>query len=182
MAGEGICSLIYRIRASQVTLWVKNSVMQETQVLSAGCVSCGWEDPLRRAWQSLRILAWTIPWTEEPGGCGPQGRIETTQVRWPHMHTCTPSRQFDLWQCFNRVFCLMEPRLHVCHFSFEKNAWTPLMALLCAVKRLPRGSTCWGIPDETFTLARWEMPPGRGPVLSKWEFCLRQQKQRTDLG
>ena len=28
--------------------------------------SLGWEDPQRRAWQP--ILAWRIPWTEEPGG------------------------------------------------------------------------------------------------------------------
>ena len=39
-------------------------VMQETQVRSLG-----WEDPLEeeRATHS-NILAWRIPWTEEPGG------------------------------------------------------------------------------------------------------------------
>ena len=38
--------------------------MQEMQVLSLG-----WEDPLEKkmATQSS-ILAWKIPWTEEPGG------------------------------------------------------------------------------------------------------------------
>ena len=30
--------------------------------------SLGWEDPWRRAWQPTSILAWKIPWTEEPGG------------------------------------------------------------------------------------------------------------------
>ena len=44
---------------------VKNlSAMKETQVQSLG-----WEDPLEKemATQSS-ILAWKIPWTEEPGG------------------------------------------------------------------------------------------------------------------
>ena len=39
------------------------SVKQET------CVqSLGQEDPWRRKWQLSSILAWEIPWTEEPGG------------------------------------------------------------------------------------------------------------------
>ena len=38
--------------------------MQETQVLSL----C-WEDPLERGMAThSSILAWRIPWTEEPGG------------------------------------------------------------------------------------------------------------------
>ena len=44
---------------------VKNlSVMQETQV-----VSLGWEDTLEKGMLThFSILAWKIPWTEEPGG------------------------------------------------------------------------------------------------------------------
>ena len=38
--------------------------MQETQVQSLG-----WEDPLEKEMAShSSILAWRIPWTEEPGG------------------------------------------------------------------------------------------------------------------
>ena len=39
--------------------------MQETQVRSLG-----WEDPLEKeiATPSSIIIAWRIPWTEEPGG------------------------------------------------------------------------------------------------------------------
>ena len=38
--------------------------MQETWVLSLG-----WEDPLAKAMAPhSNILAWRIPWTEEPGG------------------------------------------------------------------------------------------------------------------
>ena len=49
---------------------------QETQVLSL----C-WEDPLEEAMATHSgILAWRIPWTEEPGRLqvyGPQGRKES---------------------------------------------------------------------------------------------------------
>ena len=37
--------------------------MQETQILSLG-----WEDPLKKEMAThSSILAWKIPWTEEPG-------------------------------------------------------------------------------------------------------------------
>ena len=40
------------------------SIMQETQVQSLG-----WEDPLEKGMAThSSILAWRIPWTEEPGG------------------------------------------------------------------------------------------------------------------
>ena len=53
------------ILASLVAQIVKNlPAIQETQVQSLG-----WDDPLEKkmATYSL-ILAWRIPWTEEPGG------------------------------------------------------------------------------------------------------------------
>ena len=52
-------------RASLVAQKVKNSpVMQETWVQSLG-----WEDPLEKEMAThSSILAWRIPWTEEPGG------------------------------------------------------------------------------------------------------------------
>ena len=41
----------------------KMPAMQETQVQSLG-----WEDPLEKELATLsNILAWRIPWTEEPG-------------------------------------------------------------------------------------------------------------------
>ena len=45
--------------------WVKNpSAMQETQVQWVG-----WEDLLEKVMSThSSILAWRIPWTEEPGG------------------------------------------------------------------------------------------------------------------
>ena len=49
---------------------VKNPpAMQETWVLSLG-----WEDPLEKGMATYsRILAWRIPWTEEPGGLQSMG-------------------------------------------------------------------------------------------------------------
>ena len=52
------------IRASLVAQMVKNlPAMQQTWVQSLG-----WEDPLvKRMATHASILAWRIPWTEEPG-------------------------------------------------------------------------------------------------------------------
>ena len=49
---------------------VKNPpAMQETQVQSLG-----WEDPLEKGMAThSSILAWRIPWTEEPGGLQSMG-------------------------------------------------------------------------------------------------------------
>ena len=53
------------IWASQVAQRVKNPpAMQETQV-----GSLGWEDPLEKGMATHSgVLAWRIPWREEPGG------------------------------------------------------------------------------------------------------------------
>ena len=54
-----------RYGASLVAQAVKNlPAMQETQVQSLG-----WEDPQEKGMAThLSILAWRIPWIEEPGG------------------------------------------------------------------------------------------------------------------
>ena len=53
-----------------MALMVKNlSVIQETQVQSLG-----WEDPLEEEMTThSSILAWGIPWTEQPGGLQSMG-------------------------------------------------------------------------------------------------------------
>ena len=57
------------IRASLVAQMVKNlPAMQETWVPSLGS-----EDPLDKEMAThSSILAWRIPWTEEPGGLQPR--------------------------------------------------------------------------------------------------------------
>ena len=50
--------------------------MQETQVRSLG-----WEDLLEKEMAThSNILAWRIPWTEEPGGLQPMGLRSQTQL------------------------------------------------------------------------------------------------------
>ena len=58
------------VLASQVAQIVKNlSAMWETQVRSLGQ-----EDPLEKGMAThSSILAWRIPWTEEPGGLQSKG-------------------------------------------------------------------------------------------------------------
>ena len=59
-----------RYKASLVAQMVKNvPAMQETWVRSLGR-----EDPLKEGMAThSRILAWRIPWTEEPGGLQSMG-------------------------------------------------------------------------------------------------------------
>ena len=58
---------------------VKNSpAMQEMWILSLG-----WEDPVEKAMtthDNSSILAWEIPWTEEPGGLQSLG-LQKSQTR-----------------------------------------------------------------------------------------------------
>ena len=58
------------VKASLVAQMVKNlPVMLET-----GVGFRGWEDPLEKGMAThSSILAWRIPWTEEPGGLQPIG-------------------------------------------------------------------------------------------------------------
>ena len=61
------------LRASFVAQMVKNlTEMQETQEMWFW--SLGWEDPLEEEMTTYSsILAWRIPWTEEPGGLQSMG-------------------------------------------------------------------------------------------------------------
>ena len=53
--------------------------------------SLGWEDPLEKEMAThSSILAWRIPWTEEPGGLQPTGHKESDM---------TEQLQFSSNQC-----------------------------------------------------------------------------------
>ena len=64
-----------------MTQQVKNlPAMQETQVLSLGL-----EDPLEKEMAThSSILAWEIPWTEEP--CGQQTMVSQSRTRLNDFH------------------------------------------------------------------------------------------------
>ena len=61
--------------------WVNNtSAMQETQEIQV--LSLGWEDPLKKEMAShSSILAWEVPWTEEPGGLQSWGCKESDTTK-----------------------------------------------------------------------------------------------------
>ena len=50
--------------------------MQDTRVRSLG-----WEDPLEKETTHSSILAWRIPWTEEPGGLQSMGSQESDMTQ-----------------------------------------------------------------------------------------------------
>ena len=45
---------------------VKNPPANAEDIRDISVPSLGWETPWRRKWQP--VIAWRIPWTEEPGG------------------------------------------------------------------------------------------------------------------
>ena len=67
--GGAATGRVYSLNSSAV----KNlPAMQETQ--ETWVHSLGWEDPLEEGMATYSsILAWRIPWTEEPGGLQPKG-------------------------------------------------------------------------------------------------------------
>ena len=84
----GMClffSLIWKnslhMRASPVTQMVKNlPAMWET-----GVQSLGWDDPLEKGMATnFSILAWRIPWTEEPAGYSSRGWKELDMTEQLH--------------------------------------------------------------------------------------------------
>ena len=61
---------------SQVVQWVKNlPATQEIQEMQVR--SLGWEEPLKKEMAThSSIVAWKIPWTEEPGNLQSMGLKE----------------------------------------------------------------------------------------------------------
>ena len=66
------------LRASLIAQLVKNPpAVQETWV-----PSLGWEDPLEKGTAThSSMLAWRIPWTEEPGGLQAMGSQDQIRLR-----------------------------------------------------------------------------------------------------
>ena len=64
--------------ASLVAQWLRICLpKQKTQVLSLGR-----EDPLKKEMAThSSVLAWRIPWTEEPGGYSPWGHEESDTTK-----------------------------------------------------------------------------------------------------
>ena len=81
--------------------------------------SLGQEDPLREemATHSI-ILAWKIPWTEEPGGLQSKGS-QRIRHDWETEHTC---REVSMSQCLSRDSFFICKRLELCTFPVTFSA------------------------------------------------------------
>ena len=74
--------------ASQVVLVVKNLWDNAGRCKETWVRSLGWEGPLEEATAThSSILAWRIPWTEEPGGLQPIGWQSRARLERQHAHT-----------------------------------------------------------------------------------------------
>ena len=80
------CTKTTITRACLTAQWVKNPpAMQKTQETQVQYL--GWEDPLEEEMTThFRILAWEIPWTEEPGRLQPKGS-QRVRHDWATNHT-----------------------------------------------------------------------------------------------
>ena len=76
-----MCKIVRTVLGSPLAQMVKNQcAIQWTQVQSLG-----WEDPLEKGKvMHFRILAWRIPWTEEPDGLQSMQsqRVTNTVLLW----------------------------------------------------------------------------------------------------
>ena len=64
---------------------------QETRIQSLG-----WEDPLENEMAThSSVLAWKIPWTEEPGRATAHG-IAKSQMQYEHILWCRKLKRFEV--------------------------------------------------------------------------------------
>ena len=82
---------------------------QETQVLSLG-----WEDPLKEGMAThSSILAWRIPWTEEPGGLQSMGLQSWTRLK--QLSTQLEADDTSLNFRLDCVTCFGQQKISVCN-------------------------------------------------------------------
>ena len=87
--------------------------VQEIQVRSLGR-----EDPLEEDMAThSNILAWRIPWTEEPGSCSPRGckKLDMAKVtEHAHMHREKKKSQFSFYLDY-----ILYTELHIIHVYYR---------------------------------------------------------------
>ena len=92
---------------------VKNlPVMWETWVLSLG-----WEDPLKKEMATCSsILAWKIPWTEEPDRLQSMGSQRATTEQLIHIYIITKASQRNSFNVESELDCPCNSNFRV-HFE-----------------------------------------------------------------
>ena len=95
-SGTPLDSVYSTYRAFQVVLVVKNPSTNGGDTGDPSFIP-GWEDPLEEEMAThSSILAWRIPWTEEPGRLYSMGSKSQTWMKWLSMHTLTHCMQLSL--------------------------------------------------------------------------------------
>ena len=107
--------LLMAIWASQVAQWYRNHLpMQEIQEIQVR--SLGQEDLLEEGMATHScILAWRIPWTEEPGGLQSTGS-QRVGHNWAHVHACSHSHTHahtHTWSFIQQWFASHRQRLYI---------------------------------------------------------------------
>ena len=72
--------------------------------------SLGWEDPLEEGMTThSSVLAWRIPWTDEPGGFQSTGLQRVRQLKYLHTHTiqCVDNSLFSTFGSINNINLLI---------------------------------------------------------------------------
>ena len=124
--------------ASLVAPMVKNPpAMQETWIWSLGR-----EVPLEKGMAThSSVLAWRIPWTEEPDGLQSMGS-QRVRHDWATKHTCSPSSESIFPAC--AFHCTIHSTNGNCKKSyldyhhFLNTLWFPQSAVLFTAFSLPR--------------------------------------------
>ena len=104
----------------------KESICQCRKCKRHGFDPWVWEDPLEEGMAThSRILAWGIPWTEEPRGYGPQSdRVPHDWSDLAQHSVCQScSVAFFIWKHFPTLFqTLLEHRFHS-HTALPEKGW-----------------------------------------------------------
>ena len=76
------------------------------------CVwSLGWDDPLEKGMAThSSVLAWKIPWTEEPGRLSPWGRKELDTTERLHFTSLSPSFSLSCSGSFHKPLIILHQR------------------------------------------------------------------------
>ena len=171
--------------ASQVALVAKNlPAMQDTWIRSLG-----WEDPLEEGMATCSsILAWRIPWTEEPGGLQSTGsqraRHNWNNLANTHAHILTSQMERGgacvlgkttvscLWTPLDLIPLLDdldESKFPAC----SSESWNPDSTVCPSMIVCHEG--CWELTWENFsTISKTILWPGCPSPSQRWVFgdCL----------
>ena len=97
---------------------------QETQVQSAG-----WEDPLEKEMTTYSsILAWKIPWIEEPGTLQSMGSQRAKQD-WVTVQTCTWYNNYTKYHC--TLYIAYYITVYIIHEYIYISKYVIFLHLLC---------------------------------------------------